>query len=146
MSIKPINKIPMTVKEGRESYRARIRADIEEALSKRIEYFEFEGDYNYKYLAQYAREEADRIIRHITHKHESKITNILKEEFNEEYIYVPWLRDSDRIIKAHNHKGEDRNHVYMSIDYDRLDNLYDTLMKATRDSYARKVKNNERGV
>ena len=138
MSIKPISKIPMTVKGERESYRARIRADIEEALSKRIEYFEFEGDYNYKYLAQYAREEADRIIRHITRKHELKISDVLKKEFNEEYIYVPWLRDSDRIIKAHNHKGEDRNHVYMSIDYDRLDNLYDTLMKAARDSYARK--------
>lgn len=133
MSIKPIKEIPMNTKDARESYRARIRADINEALEKRIDKFEFEGDYNYKYLAQYAREEADRIIRHITNKHDREITKVLQKEFNEEYIYVPPLREA--IIVVSNRKLEDRNHVYVSIDYEKLDNLYDTLMKATRDRY-----------
>ena len=133
MSIKPIKEIPMNTKDARESYRARIRADINEALEKRIDKFEFEGDYNYKYLAQYAREEADRIIRHITNKHDREITKVLQKEFNEEYIYVPSLREA--IIVISNRKLEDRNHVYVSIDYEKLDNLYDILMKATRDRY-----------
>ena len=133
MSIKPIKEIPMNTKDARESYRARIRADINEALEKRIDMFEFEGDYNYKYLAQYAREEADRIIRHITNKHDREITKVLQKEFNEEYIYVPPIREA--IIVISNRKLEDRNHVYVSIDYEKLDNLYDTLMKATRDRY-----------
>lgn len=133
MSIKPIKEIPMNTKDARESYRARIRADINEALEKRIDKFEFEGDYNYKYLAQYAREEADRIIRHITNKHDREITKVLQKEFNEEYIYVPPLREA--VIVISNRKLEDRNHVYVSIDYEKLDNLYDTLMKATRDRY-----------
>ncbi len=133
MSIKPIKEIPMNTKDARESYRARIRADINEALEKRIDKFEFEGDYNYKYLAQYAREEADRIIRHITNKHDREITKVLQKEFNEEYIYVPPLREA--VIVISNRKLEDRNHVYVSIDYEKLDNLYNTLMKATRDRY-----------
>ena len=133
MSIKPIKEIPMNTKDARESYRARIRADINEALEKRIDKFEFEGDYNYKYLAQYAREEADRIIRHITNKHDREITKVLQKEFNEDYIYVPPLREA--IIVISNRKLEDRNHVYVSIDYEKLDNLYDILMKATRDRY-----------
>lgn len=60
--IKPIDEIPKNTAAQRESYRDRIRADITEAMEKGIGKFEFVGDYNFKYLAQYAREEADRMF------------------------------------------------------------------------------------
>ena len=61
--IKPIDEIPKNVSEQRESYRQMIKNDIQEAMSKGIEKFEFIGNYNFKYLAQYAREEAESIVR-----------------------------------------------------------------------------------
>lgn len=61
--IKPVDEIPQNLAKKRETYREQIRKDIREAMDKRIRKFEFVGDYKYKYLAQYVREEADRIIR-----------------------------------------------------------------------------------
>jgi len=62
MAIKSVDEIPETLQQKRESYRAMIRRDINEALDNHITRFEFEGDYNFKYLGQYAREEADRVF------------------------------------------------------------------------------------
>lgn len=61
--IKAIDEIPMNTAQKRKSYRDRIRSDITEAMEKGIGKFEFVGDYNFKYLANYAREEADRMFR-----------------------------------------------------------------------------------
>ena len=61
--IKPIEKLPETLSQRRDSYRARMRADIQQAIDSRTAKFEFVGDYNYKYLARYAREEASNILR-----------------------------------------------------------------------------------
>ena len=61
--IKPIEKLPRTLSQKRESCRARIRNDIRQAIDGRTAKFEFVGDYNYKYLARYAREEASNILR-----------------------------------------------------------------------------------
>ena len=63
MAIKPIEEIPLSLSEQRKSYREQIREDIASAISQKIDKFEFDGDYNWKYLAQYAREEANRIWR-----------------------------------------------------------------------------------
>ena len=60
--IRPVDEIPMNAADKRKSYREQIRNDIREAMDKGINKFEFVGDYKYKYLAQYAREEADRIV------------------------------------------------------------------------------------
>lgn len=61
--IKPVDEIPMNVPEQRRSYRQEIKNDIRAAMDGGILKFEFVGDYNYKYLAQYAREEAESIVR-----------------------------------------------------------------------------------
>lgn len=60
--IRPVDEIPKNIQEKRKSYREQIRNDIREAIDKGIGKFEFVGDYKYKYLAQYAREEADKIV------------------------------------------------------------------------------------
>ena len=46
MSIKVVDEVPGMA--GRKTYNEMIREDINEALEKHIEKFEFEGDYNYK--------------------------------------------------------------------------------------------------
>ena len=44
--IKPIVEIPKNQKEKWESYREKIRADIQEGIDRNINRFEFVGDYN----------------------------------------------------------------------------------------------------
>ena len=79
--IKPVDEIPQNMAQKQKSYRDRIRADIREALDKGIHKFEFVGDYKYKYLAQYVREEADRIIRNeyikTVQKHKEELKDVL---------------------------------------------------------------------
>ena len=86
--IKPIDEIPMNTAQKRESYRDKIRADIREALDKGISKFEFVGDFNFKYLAQYAREEADRMFRKafrdLTLLHYPE----WKERYQQQYIFL----------------------------------------------------------
>ena len=61
--IKPIDEIPQSVADRRQSYRDMIRKDIQEAIDRGVKRFEFDGPYNYRYLAQYAREEMEGILR-----------------------------------------------------------------------------------
>ena len=56
--IRPVEDIPMNKRAEWRGYRARIREDIESAVSQDITQFEFIGDYNFKTLPQTAREEA----------------------------------------------------------------------------------------
>ena len=46
----------------------RSRTTLEQAIAEGITKFEFDGEYNWKYLAGYAREEADTIWRHTWYK------------------------------------------------------------------------------
>lgn len=61
--IKPVDEIPQSVADRRQSYRDMIRKDIQEAIDRGVKRFEFDGPYNYRYLAQYAREEVEGIVR-----------------------------------------------------------------------------------
>ena len=112
--IKPIDEIPKNVSEQRESYRQMIKNDIQEAMSKGIEKFEFIGNYNFKYLAQYAREEAENIVR-------SKFFTWKKDhpEYNERLKYYSyWEINRDMsIIKISSVKGAtpDTRRVFCAI-------------------------------
>ena len=75
MPIKPVNDIPITLQEKKASYREMVRQDISYALKNHISTFEFEGDYNYKYLANYAREEADIIFSRSLYRDAAKRVN-----------------------------------------------------------------------
>lgn len=135
MSIKQIDALP----PERESVTRRkmLHEDIMNAISQRITAFEFEGDYNYKYLAQYAREQADFIFRSkIFRPAQMKVRKKLKEEYNRTYVFTPsdW-EYKGRFIKISKRKGEDRNHVYAQIDYDFADRFEEILEADTRKKY-----------
>lgn len=78
--IKAVDEIPMSKAKERKSYRDKIRKDLQEAIDKGIMRFEFVGDYNYKYLAQYAREEVDKLMRvtfgDVAARHRGEFENI----------------------------------------------------------------------
>jgi hypothetical protein len=113
--IKPVETIPMNATAKRQSYRGMIRGDIEDAIAQGITKFEFAGDYNWKYLAQYAREEADTIWR-------KAYAQIMREAGEEHGIkissYLPSYKDKGQYIKIHSVKMTDRIHVYCEIDPD----------------------------
>lgn len=105
--IKPVDEIPQSLASKRKSYREQIRNDIQEALDKGIRKFEFVGDFNFKYLHQYAREEADRIWRKmfldITLPHYPE----WKEKYKQEYIFLnEWNLRSYNPIKISSVKSE----------------------------------------
>lgn len=119
MAIKVVDEIPKTNQS--RSNRDMIRADIQEALDKGIILFEFEGDYNYKYLAQYVKEEVDRFkarkVREVQTKFKEE--NLTEDEktirgfrfwFKSSYEYKhEW-------IKVSSCKEEDRRRVFCKID------------------------------
>lgn len=118
MAIKIIDEIPQYQKSSNQ--RDCIRADIQEAIDKGIALFEFEGDYNYKYLAQYARE----VARHITTvraraiRKKFKEDNYTEEEKNIKGFYVWFSGDyiyKDNWIRIVTRKGDDRRRVFCSI-------------------------------
>lgn len=150
MAIKSVDEIPETLQQKRESYRAMIRRDINEALDNHITKFEFEGDYNFKYLGQYAREEADRVFRsRFFYPAAQKIRTALKEKNPEQKYFfgIPSAYDCrGRAIVITTKKGEDRIHVYGYIDWDFLNNLEDWLFKETErreKEYAERKKERE---
>lgn len=114
--IKPIDEIPKNTVEKRKSYRQMIRNDIMEAIEKGIQKFEFVGDYNYKYLEQYAKEEANRVVRDLTLQWSED-----HPEYKEKCSY--WFADywrinkDDGVIKISSVKGEtpDKRRVFCEI-------------------------------
>lgn len=132
--IKPIDEIPMNVPDKRRSYREMIRNDILEAMDKRILKFEFIGDYNYKYLAQYAGEEAEKIVRkmffewckaHPEYKQKDKWFTLNYWKLNRE----------KGIIKVSSIKGEtpDKRRVFCNIAPDIEKRMDDFVKKEIED-------------
>ena len=124
--IKPVKEIPQTVREERISRRRMLQKDMSEAINAGITRFEFDGDYNYKYLAQYAREEADRILNKILSERWEREP---RQPFESEKTWRSYPKYYDRhirdkkYIKIHNVKREDRNHVYCEIIPEALDEM-----------------------
>ena len=126
MAIKPVEERPMNLTQKRESYRQQIRNDINEAIQKQIPRFEFEGDYNWKYLAQYAREEADEIWRN---EWWSRM-RAAKKAFNlADGMRTPSYKDKGKYIKISNVRMPDRNHVYCEIDFDAPERICKPLIE-----------------
>lgn len=146
MSIKEVEVIPATPKNGRQAYREMIRDDIKEAIDKRITKFELIGDYNYKYLNQYAREEGERYFtRYLWSPVRKRVCEELQKKYNEKYwFWGPNNYDEARkFIRVHRVKMEDRIHVYVTLDYDYLDNLYEYFKEAAEKDYEKSKKRKE---
>lgn len=114
MAIKPVDEIPQNIASKRASYREQIRKDLREAIENNILKFEMEGDYNFKYLANYVREER----RHILRRTFAAMKKEIKEEYSLSHFYgdlIDEYRFADRYVTVVNHKEPDRNHVYIEI-------------------------------
>lgn len=127
--VKPVNKIPDSAGQKYFSYRDMIRRDIEYAVKNDILKFEFEGEYNWRYLPLYAREEGykitDRICQakadelHLSNYRDGRLT--IKN-----YLMPRSLRDGAlRHIKITSRKKDDRIHVYCEIYPDAIDKIID---------------------
>ena len=135
MSIKKIDQISESLQDQRVTYREMIKNDIQEALDNHVEQFEFEGNYNWKYLPQYAREEAQRLFRRKYYMPIIYRVNAeLKQKYNVKYIVSPgdWTY-RDRFIKVSSRKMEDRVHVYAKIDFAFIDRFADILYEDMED-------------
>ena len=126
--IKPIDKIPENPMQAFKTYRQKIRDDIQEAIDKHIPAFEFVGDYNFKYLAQYAREEAVLMNRAMFRKY----LQDHREEYKDEYVDYYSVAGNDYPIKISSIKGEtkDTRRVFCSLQMDRLEDRYAELLEA----------------
>lgn len=123
MAIKPIDDIPENIAQQRKNYRAKIRADIQEAIDKGISKFEFVGDYNYKYLAQYAREEARNILCNAVRRRNCKA-----RWWDRAFDNYPYIRISSV-------KGEEHRLVFCEIIPENLDKA---IEQAERDNEERR--------
>ena len=134
MRIKSIDCIPESRNERGSRQRECIRADITEAIEKRVTCFEFEGDcYNYKLLANYVREVAKSMFRAVYFDYVAKVREALREEYPNEFIFMKSYYDYVGMWCAvKSRKGDDRTHVYMTIDHSFMDSLYDRLLSDAR--------------
>ena len=110
--LKPIDEIP----KGSINRKQQLRQDIQEAIDKGINKFEFIGDYNYKYLQRYAQECADRIIRIMLAKRYGE----LREQYNiDRHTYLRLKQSSEyrpKFIHVSSIKGEEHRRVFCEID------------------------------
>ena len=139
MAIREVKEMPENVSKAlKESDRDMVLRDFNEALDNHVEIFEFDGDYNYKTLSQKAKEVAQRKVFYwIYYDVKKKVEKVLAKEFPEEKYLTAYDYSyyRDRFCKIKNVKEDDRIHVYVSIDFKFLDNLYDTVLADTRLHY-----------
>lgn len=135
MSIKKIDDIPSS--SSYTNQRQIIRADIEQAITNRISKFEMEGDYNYKYLNSYVKEELKHyFMRKIYSPVARRVIAELKKKLERENVFVAnSVEEFPNFAKVHRVKGEDRIHVFVEIDFDFADNLYPYLLDKTEKRY-----------
>lgn len=126
--IKKVDNIPG---QGGEhtSQKLMINKDIRSAIEKRIERFEFVGDYNIKYLDQYAREEAEIVFRSMFSKCRTEVQQKLREEFKVSWALVPTIHDyRKRLYRVCRRSGK----VYMEIYFDFMDAIPQVMLEEGR--------------
>lgn len=139
--VKPVNTIPESVGQKHFSYRELIRHDIEYAIRNNVLKFEFEGNYNWRYLTHYAREEGYKLTDKIAQEKadELRLSNWQDKPLRVRCYLMPRnLRDGNlRHIKITSRKEKDRIHVYCEIFPDAIDKIiewfvYDSERKRKR--------------
>lgn len=143
--IKPVDEIPMNPAQKNKGYRDQIRRDLQEAMDNGIRRFEFVGDYKYKYLAQYVREEAERIIRSAFYdlwtKHRAEFGNS-KPDFWSVLQKIKYFTVTN--IKT---EKKDEPRVFCEIEEKALEDvILDAIRQSIRDREAiRRYKEERRG-
>lgn len=107
MSVVPVKNIPTKTKEP--SKRELIENDIRYAIKNNIWTFEFEGDYNYQYLATYARDCYKAIFREYRSKKINELVDKYGINSHNVSTYLKYEKSSFRVRTV---TGPDRKHVY----------------------------------
>lgn len=139
MAIKIIDDLPnVYIRKTSE----KIRDDLNEAIKKRIKTFELVGDYNYTYLREQVVYQATQVYREYFYDDYVKIR---KQVYNEtgEMIYLYASDYAHKMFIVRSRTEPDRKHVYVSINYEYLDDLYNILLADAR-AQAEKHKTNRR--
>ena len=133
--IQEIKEVPCI--NPQTSQRQMIRDDIEYALNNRIKIFEFEGDYNWKYLAQYTRDISSRLfVEKIYMPVKKKVQKKLEGKFDTRVVYTPpYYKYTKDFITIHSRKLEDRIHVYATINHEFVKNFETILLRDTLKKY-----------
>ncbi len=142
--IKPVSEIPQTKKDKGMLIRAALKADIEEAMHKGYEKFEFEGEYNWNNLTMYANEVADAIFSEMVEKEAKKLYNLQPHDRNVRFIIVNRLFRYEYINIISRKAGLDRVHVYCSINYENLAKLPEKIKRCFEELKERNQKKNLR--
>ncbi len=138
MAIQALDKLPEKV--SKKSEKAMIREDLQEAIDKGIESFEFIGDYNYKYLASRAQNEANwlagKMIAKVyeDNRSEFKHREILLAGSMKKRFVKQWITIVGVTI-------EGRKHVYCKINHSATANIFD-LLKEADEKFIRRVEAN----
>lgn len=135
--IKAIDNIPGTVTSRREM----LYRDIKSAIENGIERFEFEGDYNYQYLPQYAKNETNGILYEMI----SKMFKERREEVKDLTITdirngIGWnIRPYTNAFATYSSKrGKDRRHVYGELHFDELEKIWADIIEKARKEKAKR--------
>lgn len=114
MAIKIIeDKVKAAPKRG---FRDMIREDLRNLVRTCNEpkCFEFTGDYNYKYLAQYAREEARWMFTQMVKNIRKEVVSEVEKEFKTKLYFIRGVDHyfADKFIRIYQKKDGDIIHVY----------------------------------
>ena len=133
--IQEIKEVPVI--NPTTSKKQMIRDDIRYALNNHIEKFEFQGDYNWKYLSQYAREVASRLFANeIFYPIKNEVEKELNGKYERERVFAPpYCRYTKEFITIQSRRLDDRIHVYATINFDYIENLKEILMRDTKKKY-----------
>lgn len=119
MSVIAVKDIPTKTKAI--SKRELIETDIRYAIENKIWTFEFDGDYNYQYLATYARDCYKSIFR----EYRSKKVNELADKYGVSRLGLgQYLKYEKSSFKVKTVTCEDRKHVYVELHPNEMLRMY----------------------
>lgn len=145
--IKQVKEIPEIPQTAAKSRRAQLREDIREAWDNGIGRFEFDGYGGWKYIAQYAREEAGLFFRKMLRKPFRETYERLYPE--EGYYPLPDYKDERSFFKISSRKIDGEVHCYCELFHTGEDFIpyVDELVRANKrqqEEYEKRREENRR--
>lgn len=117
-----------------------IRKDLEEALKSRISQFELINDaYKYNTLAGNVKDTLERWFqRQIYYPARMNAKEKLKDRITEPFWPKDWFEYKQKAFSITKRKLEDRTHVYVTLNFDVIDNIEQIICDDTLELYKEK--------
>jgi hypothetical protein len=148
MAIIVVNEIPKPVRPVKTepvNYRGKVNADLEYAWNEHIAKFEFVGYNSNNSAAQFAREEAykiykSKVLTSTIKRVEETIRTRLKRKLGgaTKYIRVNLRSTAEPAITISGVTVSGVKRLFGEIDWDYIDNLYETLLDTNLKKYSDK--------